>query len=180
VRNYIVFLSLCGALLAFGCSKPVPAPELKLDIGPGKAFSYLRPSGWKGSGQVEVGGNAGSIELTYNTATLRIGADLTGSLRAASKPAVERLHDQQAASLSKKLTEFKDGKMQPLLAKMGEGRFSEFTGKDGSLELHGYRVTILGSDKRYTVRAQCAESDWATLKPVYEKIIGSIAPGPEN
>jgi hypothetical protein len=195
----------CG--LALGCNGPVPAPELGPDIGPGKAFTYQRPKGWKGSGQIEVGGNAGSIELTSGTALVRIGADLAGSLmadmttasnnqmggladalpggmgaavRAANKPAIERLHEAQAQTVGKKFEEFNDGKMQTLQSSLGEGRFSEFTGKDGGREMHGYRVTILGGDKRYSVRAQCAESDWNTLKPVYEKIIQSIGPGPQN
>jgi hypothetical protein len=105
---------------------------------------------------------------------------LGAAVRANSKPAVERLHDAQGLAVSKKFEDFKDGKLQPLQTKAGEGRFSEFTGKDGSVEVHGYRVTILGGDKRYTVRAQCAESDWGTLKPVYQKIIQSIEPGPQN
>lgn len=156
---------------------------------------------------MEVGGNSGSIELTSGTGFVRIGADLTGSLqsdiltasnnqmggaadalpgglgalaRASTKPAVEKLHDLQAVGLGKKFQDFKDGKLQPLSSKMGEGRFSEFTASDGGVALHGYRVTILGSDKRYSVRAQCAQSDWKTLQPIYEKIIQSVAPGPEN
>ncbi|WP_309707408.1 hypothetical protein [Armatimonas sp.] len=170
-------------------------------------FTYLRPKGWRGAGQVEVGGNAGTIELTSGTAYLKIGADLAGSLmadmmtasnnqlggvadalpgqlgatvRASTKPAVEKLHDSQAASLGKKLDPFNDGKMQLLQSKLGEGRFSEYMGKDNGLAVHGYRVTILGGDKRYTVRAQCAETDWKTLMPVYQKIIQSVGPGPQN
>ncbi len=195
----------CG--LALGCNGPVPAPELGPDIGPGKAFTYQRPKGWKGSGQVEVGGNAGSIELTSGAALVRISADLAGSLmgdvmgsgnaamgsaaealpggvgeamRAAAKPAVERLHEAQAQTVAMKFEDFNDGKMQPLQSQLGEERFSEFTGKDAGSEMHGYRVTILGGDKRYSVRAQCAASDWNTLKPVYGKIIQSIGPGPQN
>ena len=195
-----------GALVA-GCSKPVPVPELKPAVGPSNAFQYLRPQGWRGEGKIEAGGNAGSIELTSGTAYVRIGGDLVGSLmgdmmnasnaqlgglaeglpgglgaavKANTKPAVERLHDAQGEGLSKKFQDYQDGTMKPLKSPTGEGRFSEFTAKDGNLEIHGYRVTVLGGDKRYTVRASCAESDWATLKPVYERIIQSVAPGPQN
>ncbi|MCX6366587.1 MAG: hypothetical protein NTX57_07730 [Armatimonadetes bacterium] len=197
----------CFSLFAMGCNGPVPAPELRPDTGPGNGFTYLRPKGWRGAGQVEVGGNAGTIELTSGTAYLKIGADLADSLmadmmtasnsqlggvadalpgqlgaavRANTKPAVEKLHDAQAVSLGKKLDPFNGGKMQLLQSKLGEGRFSEYTGKDGGREMHGYRVTILGGDKRYSLRAQCAETDWNALKPVYEKIIQSIGPGPQN
>ena len=207
MQKNLGFVFVFVGIFMMGCNRALTAPELKPDIGPGKAFQYLRPQGWRGSGQVEVGGNAGTIELTSGTALVRIGADLTGSLqgdiltasnnqmggaadalpgglgalaRASTKPAVEKLHDLQAVSLGKKFQDFKDGKLQLLSSKIGEGRFSEFTASDGGVEIHGYRVTILGSDKRYTLRAQCAQSDWSTLRPVYEKIIQSIAPGPEN
>ena len=205
-KALVAVLLLVGGVGA-GCNGPVPAPELGPDTGPGNGFTYLRPKGWKGSGKVEVGGNAGSIELASGTAYVRIGADLAGSLagdimtasnnqmgsladalpgqtgaalRAANKPAVERLHDLQGAGIAKKLEDFKDGKLQLLQSKVGEGRYSEFTGKDGNRAVHGFRVTILGGDKRYSVRADCTESDWNTLKPVYQKIIASIGPGPQN
>jgi hypothetical protein len=205
-KTLVAGFMMVGILVA-GCSQAVPAPELKPDIGPGKGFTYLRPQGWRGEGKIEVGGNAGSIELRKNAAYVRIGADLAGSLmadvstassnsmgaagdalpgglgtamRAANKPAVEKLHDIQGTTLAAKFKDFKDGKMQPFQSKLGEGRFSEFTGELDANDIHGYRVTILGSDKRYSVRTQCTESDWKTLKPIFEKIVQSVGPGPEN
>uniref|UniRef100_UPI003753B0D1 hypothetical protein n=1 Tax=Armatimonas sp. TaxID=1872638 RepID=UPI003753B0D1 len=81
MQKTIGFVCVITGLFAMGCNRALTAPELKPDIGPGKAFQYLRPQGWRGSGQVEVGGNSGSIELTSGTGFVRIGADLTGSLQ---------------------------------------------------------------------------------------------------
>lgn len=104
------------------------------------------------------------------------GADL-GKAR---KPPVEKLHDASGKSMAKKLAQYEEKPMQTLQSRMGEGRFSEFTaGGDNPFnpKIHGYRVTILGSERRVTVISQCRETDWKALKPAFETTITSLAPG---
>jgi hypothetical protein len=43
--------------------------------------------------------------------------------------------------------------------------------------LHGYRVTVLGRDKRVVMICRCAESDWATPQPACDRVIAEAAAG---
>lgn len=208
MRIYPVMVAALGVLSAIGCSKPLEAPALRPDVGPGKAFSYMRPVGWTPSGQVAAGGNAGNIEFTHRGATIRIKGDLAGSLMgdilqsgnqqmeglagmvgaaggpsvpaANPKPPVERLHDLQARGIAEQVTEFQDsGPAQALTHKLGEARVSEFTAKADGSKVRGLRATILGGEKRYTIRCQCSPNDWKTLEPTFRQIIDTLGPAPE-
>jgi hypothetical protein len=98
----------------------------------------------------------------------------------ARKPPVEKLHDAGKKSLAEKYGNYEEQPMKSVQTSLAEGRFSEFTGGGGnpfSPKVHGYRVTMLPSDRRVTVIAVCRETDWNTLKPAFETTITSLAPG---
>jgi hypothetical protein len=95
-----------------------------------------------------------------------------------SKPAVEKVHLADATAFEKKYEDFKDKAMQNLQTPLGDGRFTEWTGKnDEGVEMHGYRATILGSQRAFSFNTRCPESDWKNLKPAFEKVILSVKPG---
>ena len=43
--------------------------------------------------------------------------------------------------------------------------------------LHGYRVTVLGHNKRVEVYAVCPENDWVAMQPVFDRVIASLVRG---
>lgn len=60
----------------------------------------------------------------------------------------------------------------------GEGRLSEFTAGSGfGGKYHGYRLTALSTDRRITIVSYGKESDWQKLKPVFDHVHASLAPG---
>jgi hypothetical protein len=57
----------------------------------------------------------------------------------------------------------------------GEGRKSEFTASGGlSGPIKGYRATFLSRDRRFVLYCTCKESDWANLKPGFDKVLESF------
>jgi hypothetical protein len=101
-------------------------------------------------------------------------------LGAKRKPPVEKLHEKGKGSVAKKFGNYEEKPMQTLQSRLGDARFNEFTGGGGSPfspNVHGYRVTILGGERRVTVVAVCRETDWKALKPAFETTITSLAPG---
>ena len=70
------------------------------------------------------------------------------------------------------------GSPEELKVTLGPGRKSEFTASSTfGTGLHGYRVTVLGHNKRVEVYALCPEGDWKTMQPVFDKVIGSLVRG---
>jgi hypothetical protein len=97
------------------------------------------------------------------------------------KPPVEKLHEAEGKSMKKTYPGYEEQPMQVLKvpAGMGDGRYSEFTVK-GTLmspSQHGYRVTILPTERRLTVLCICPERNWPALKPAFERVITSLGPG---
>ena len=53
---------------------------------------------------------------------------------------------------------------------------SEFASTSASRPLRGYRATAVNQDKRIKIVYTCPASEWGTLKPVFDKVIGSLSP----
>jgi hypothetical protein len=51
------------------------------------------------------------------------------------------------------------------------------SGEVASLDDDGYRATALGHDKDVTVFCVCPESDWKTLQPAFDRLLGSLKRG---
>ena len=65
--------------------------------------------------------------------------------------------------------------MQRLESRAGDARLSEWTADGG--KLHGYRVTILGNQREFTVICISPERNWAVLQPAFQRMIHSLVPG---
>jgi hypothetical protein len=60
---------------------------------------------------------------------------------------------------------------------LGDARQSEFQGAEAFGVSRGYRVTALARDYRVRVVCRCPAAEWDALKPAFDKIIRSLAPG---
>jgi hypothetical protein len=90
---------------------------------------------------------------------------------------VEKAHKRGKKAMASKFKDYEEKPMLALNSGLGEGRCSEWTGKGGGLlggPMHGYRATFLNTERRITVRCECPEQDWPTLKPAFEKVVASL------
>jgi hypothetical protein len=155
-------------------------------------FACDTPDGW----DIQGGGKQGPVwaKFTSGAAVIDIKADLAGSLLGdihaklggadqAVLPQDEPVHRIHVADLDKATKEY-DGYSElppsPSICNsvLGPVRLSEFTAKSSfGTELHGYRVTILGQDKRVTVFCVAPETEWQSLKPVFDQVLASMERG---
>ncbi|MBC8103308.1 MAG: hypothetical protein H7Z41_12030 [Cytophagales bacterium] len=107
-----------------------------------------------------------------------------GAQAARAKPPVEQIHLQSQKSLSMRFERYRELPMQTISSPIGEARCSEWTGeKDGLVSggtFHGYRVTILGNDRRVTYTCQCPENSWTVLRPTFARVLASLATAPNS
>lgn len=161
-------------------------------------FSCDQPAGWT---MHETGATSGALStVTFEKAHVRVRvvSDSIGSLmgdiatannNAASgiplppgvppppppKPAVEQLHERDKSQLADSLPGYKEGEMQTLESRVGDARISEWTADGG--KMHGYRVTMLGSQREMTVICLSPERNWAIIQPAFQHMIASVVPG---
>ncbi|MES4793104.1 MAG: hypothetical protein C4321_09090 [Chloroflexota bacterium] len=95
------------------------------------------------------------------------------------KPPVETLHSARREAVTKGLKAYHEQPMQSFSSPMGDACFSEWTADGGFFvgKLHGYRVTILGGERRASIVCQSSEANWPALKPAFEHTIGSLNRG---
>lgn len=184
---------LVGSTLT-GCgSGPVGAPASFSEYNaPDGTFACDSPDGW----EVKGGGKRGPQWATFSSgsASVDITADLAGSLMgsiassftpdemeeaAIELEPVHRIHEQGKDAAERKFSGYAEvGSPQVFDVRLGPARKSEFTASSAfGSGLHGYRVTVLGHDKRVTVYAVCSESDWDTLSPAYDRVLASLKRG---
>ena len=77
------------------------------------------------------------------------------------------------------MSQYQEQPAKPWRSGAGDARVSEFTAGGGMFaeKVHGYRVTILGSERSIEIICKCPETDWPTLQPVFAKVIASINSG---
>jgi hypothetical protein len=155
-------------------------------------FACAEPEGWDCDG----GGKGGPQWATFKSgpAEIRINADLAGSLMGSiagsatpddlEQAAIEfepvhKIHELGKENAEENYPGYAEtGKPQVLDVSLGPARQSEFTASSAfGTGLHGYRVTVLGHDKRVVVFAVCPEDDWQALRPAFDKVIGSLVRG---
>jgi hypothetical protein len=179
-----LFLS---SVFVLGCSSgPVPAPTAFTKIeSADKQFRVEHPNGW----QVTTTGGMGTLShciFEAGAARIDIAADLMGSLMAGPsgppsdpnvEPPVARVHEMGKAKFAEEFSNYEEQEARPVQTALGEGRIAEFTAT-GSMgrKLRGYRATVLSRDRRITAMCSCPVSEWETLKPAFEKVIGSLQP----
>jgi hypothetical protein len=185
------WLATSIVVLASGCGPaPAVAPTsyVKYNHKSG-TFACEYPQGWEADG----GGKHDQIWATFQSgpAEIRIRGDLAGSLRSDAMGGrdqgnlppelqpVQRIHEGTRRDAESNYTGYQElGPPRPLEMSLGPARVSEFTASTtfGS-GLHGYRVTVLGHDKRVTVFCLCPDSDWKTLQPAFDHLLGSLERG---
>ena len=183
----VMAASLLG-MWFLGCgSGPVPAPTTYTKIeSPDKQFQCEHPASWK----VTTTGGKGLLShcvFEAGAARIDISSDVLGSLMAGpattpnypnAEPPVARIHEVGQGKFAENFSNYEEQEPKPVQTNLGEGRVAEFTAV-GSLgrKLHGYRATLLSKDRRITTMCSCPVSEWETLKPAFDKVIGSLSHG---
>lgn len=193
-----LYLALGGGLLVllglvFGLSalkpKMVAAPTVyKTYTAIDSLFSCDQPGGWTMHETGATSGNLATATFEDGHARIRVVSDAMGSLMgdvvgagnanlppAQQVPAVQKLHTMDEKQLAADLPNYQEGDAQTFQSSVGDSRVSEWTASGG--DLHGYRVTMLGNQREFTVICICPKRDWKVLMPVFQRIIGSVKPG---
>jgi hypothetical protein len=181
-----------GVLAGCSGSAVVPASYGEYNARDG-TFACAVPDGWDADG----GGKNGPQWATFKSgpAEIRISADLAGSLmggipsgglpeglegaEAMELEPVHRVHVGEVRDAERKYPGYTEvGSPEEIKVTLGPARQSEFTASSTfGTGLHGYRVTVLGHNKRVEVYALCPENDWAAMQPVFDKVIASLVRG---
>lgn len=123
------------------------------------------------------GGGMAGVELPGNLAGQ---AGLAGAVAAAQKRPVEVVHEREGKHAEEKLevSNYQEKETKPFTSALGEGRYTEFTGDAPFPKgaMHGYRATILGTDRAVYVYTSCTEGDWPKLNKAFLRVIGSVKP----
>jgi hypothetical protein len=194
-RNICSFLTIAatGAMIASGCGggrAAVPSSYKAYHAKDG-CFKIDYPTEWA----VE-GGGAGVYawaKFTSGSASIAVNTSLVGSLlgdlaNATSQMIAPKDDDEDhapAAVVHEREREtfeqtegVKEQTPTTIKAGWGKARRAEHTGsKNFGGAIHRHRATILSPDYRIRVICQCPESEWAALKPVFEKVIESVSRG---
>lgn len=191
-----LLVGIGGMLFLVGCNGPASAPtsfaSYKSKEG---AFKCDYPQGWelKGGGK----GNFQYMRAQSGSATIRVETDVAGSLIGdivkstnqigggnSGEPEdkelapVAKVHQLYKRQMEDNYGSYQEQPAEVLTTGLGDSRRSEFTaaGSFGG-KIHGYRVTALTRDLRVGAICECADSDWNTLKPAFEKVITSLSRG---
>ena len=187
---------LCCALLFpvfTGCgSPPAEAPtNYTFYNSKGGTFQCEIPENWESKG----GGKHGPewAKVSSGDALIHVRVGVAGSLLSdaagggtpggGNLPQFEPVHMfhvhgiQEAKNEHQEYTELPGGPLV-LDCKLGPARVSEFTARSAfGTDQHGYRGTIIGHNKSLNVICICKESDWATLKPAFDKMFQTLDRG---
>jgi hypothetical protein len=140
------------------------------------------PGGGMPGGDTETaGGGAAVPDLSSMPGMEKLG--LSG-LKIDRRPAVERLHEARKKSLETELKvdgheELTEQPAKAFRSQLGDARWSEFTAKGNFMtgDVHGYRATIMGTERAIYVTCQAPEKDWKLVDAAFKRVIGSLAPG---
>lgn len=187
----LVFVLVGCTLWTVGCSQaPVVAPTSYVAYNHNEGtFACEYPDGWQADG----GGKHGPIWATFQSgpAEIRLSGDAVGSLMGDAMGGrhqdelplelqpVHVIHVNDMDSAKDKYPGYQEiGQPKELDVALGPARVSEFTATTtfGS-GLHGYRVTVLGHNKRVTGFLVCPESDWKTLQPAFDHVLSTLKRG---
>ena len=156
------------------------------------SFSCDQPALWTLHETGATSGNLATATFEDGHAWVRVVSDATGSLMGdiaqagnanlppeQQVPAVQKLHTMDQKQLAASLEGYKENDAQKFQSEAGDSRVSEWTasGGLGTGSLHGYRVTMLGREREFTVICFCPERDWKTLMPAFQRMISSVKPG---
>ncbi len=150
------------------------------------SFEVQYPANWESKG----GGVPGRAwaKFTSGNAEIAVEADSVGSIMAdiaqpnrvvgqekdPNREAVAIVHVQEKEAFEEKAG-VKEQEHSIVKTALADGRKSEFTGTPTfGAPIHGCRATVLSIDRRIRVVCQCSESQWASLKSAFDKVIASV------
>jgi hypothetical protein len=107
-----------------------------------------------------------------------------GNVKMDNRPPVEKLHEARKKQFATELLEQGIGEYEEQAPKayrsqIGEARWSEYTANGNFLtqKVHGYRATIMGTERAIYVKCQAPEKDWKTVQAAFQRVLGSVGPG---
>jgi DNA-directed RNA polymerase subunit RPC12/RpoP len=187
----------------FGTAAKFEAPEkyvpLKVGIAP---FTGVMPDGWQSGASGGIGGipifakisDGGSITIDIRQTE---GSSAKGKMKKAiasgqevhqiggpsvgridESPAVASTHEYHRGVVTKDFMSYKEGSSRPIETGYGEGRISDFTGREGlfSGSVKGCRATVVSAAYQWNIVCKCPPAQFKDVLPVFEKIIGSLSP----
>jgi hypothetical protein len=189
-KRYFLLTALAGAMLsAGGCdSGPAIVPKsLNTYADPNKRFSIQVPSEWDSdSGNVDKHGwvkyTSGSAKIVADVCPVKdfialiaqTGQNPMVDLQTNPSKAASKVHWLENPELQKE-EGVKEQRTLPVQTNAGKGSQSEYTTTDDP-PLHGYRATVVIGENRIKIYCECPETEWKTLKPVFDKVIASVGP----
>jgi hypothetical protein len=77
------------------------------------------------------------------------------------------------------VTEVVEQPMQKFQSRMGDARWSAYTGQGGffSGKVRGYRATIMGTERAIYLNCLAPARDWPMVEKAFQRVIGSVCPG---
>lgn len=157
----------------------------------GGTFQCEVPENWEAKG----GGKHGPewAKIASGDALIHIKVGVAGSLMndaaggsipgGGGLPQFEPVHDihiVNAEIAEQQYPEYTElaGSPVVLKCKLGPARISEFIAQSAfGTDQHGYRATIIGHSKSLNVICICNESDWAALKPTFDRVFVTLDRG---
>ncbi|HEY3333349.1 MAG TPA: hypothetical protein VGK19_25165 [Capsulimonadaceae bacterium] len=184
------FAVTAAAFALAGCSPPkatVPTTFTRF-VASDTAFSCDAPTGWKADGYA-AGAVSSGVKFTSGDGVVSVETDEAGSfmsdalsspsnvLQGATPsiptPPVEKMHAMTGRRFAKDLSDYVELSTVSKMTQYGDSRVTEYTAKN----VHGYRVTVLGRERRMSIVCRCSPEEWDALNPSFTRIIGSVAPG---
>lgn len=191
MRSSVIRLFALGTVIGLaGCGQSVPAPSSYKEFSAKNGtFSCSAPSDWDVEGGDGTRTEYSMCTFTKGAASIRVEADLAGSLHAdIAKSANARMggevespvaavHALKISSLKDEFTNYKEREAKPFQSKgLGEGRKAIFIADGGMVgKMYGYHATLLTGDKRLTILCQCPATNWKVLRPAFDKILLSMS-----
>lgn len=191
----LAFLGLIGYGIAnMGSIAAAPAVEVPKEFAD---FSTTNgelkcqgPKGWP----FKTGGGSGGVPpfLTIEQGSVKIqfrsspsgsamstiqnpnGED-TQEMRDEDKP-VTKMHEFQKRKFLEEKSGYQEhGADEMIKTANSEGRLSTFTASEGFSTVHGYRVTLIGTNNQWNIVCQCSAGDWKAFQEIFRKVIASTS-----
>jgi len=189
-RGWVSVVLSIGQKATF-LAKPVTGPEL--EVYSTAAYSLLVPRGWN----KETGGSENHewAVLTSKGVMIRVHDDSAGIADIIAGPdrgvkmkdprleVIHGIHLGKMEAIAEDYGDYKEDEPVPFECKLGMGRWSAFSGTEGTLfktKIRGVRATIQSATKTVVLRCKCQESQWSEFKPVFVGIVTSVGPGKQK
>ena len=189
----VVVIGIVALIFGMHAIKPkmVPAPTAyKPYTALDGSFVCDRPAGWEYKQAGAPGGSHALATFESDKVVVEVESDASKLMTANTSetnplastpfakvaPLVQQMHEKDVQQWMDALPNFQDKAALPFKSKFGDARVSEWTASKGNIKLHGYRVTMAGTDRAISVFCLTPERNWVTLMPAFQHIIESVGP----